>query len=282
MATTDLHFIAGALHPTKRGVRFLGGNVDDGIQVDAAAAAIVAGNHTKGAFTCWLCVPDDTGTYTFFGTGDANAVEYTTFSVEAGTIHVMMVKATPTTQIDVNTASGTIKKHTLHHVAIVQDATEMKIYIDGVDMDLTWTVDTDRAQWFDDLNNIDGAHIGAADSIGGDAALTQEFKGYIGDVKIWSSAAAAFTGITAQEVKDIMNGGSPQSTYLHNSWPLDCDLVDEGTGADNGTAVGDIIFSDFNEFASRLTFLETVPLTADNITIMADKGVGYAYSVLAA
>jgi len=79
-----------------------------------------------------------------------------------------------------------------------------------------------------------------------------------------------------------MNGGSPQSTYLHNSWPLDCDLVDEGTGADNGTAVGDIIFSDFNEFASRLTFLETVPLTADNITIMADKGVGYAYSVLAA
>ena len=281
MATTDLHTVAGALHPTKRGIRFLGGAVDDGVQVDAAAAAIVAGNHTKGTFSAWICVPDRTGTYTFFGAGDANAVEYVTFSVEAGTIHVMMVKATPTTQIDVNTPAGSIKAHKLHHVAIVQDGTEMKIYIDGVEQTLTWTVGTDRAQWFDDLNNIDGAHIGAADSVAGAAALTQEFKGYIGQVKIWSGTAAG-AALSKQEVQSAMNGGSPQSTYLHNHWELDTDLADDGTGADDGTAVGDIIFSDFNEFFSRLTFLETVPLTADEINITSDKGVGYGYSVLAA
>jgi len=281
MATTDLHFVAGALHPTQRGVRFLGGAVDDGVQVDNAAKGYVAGNHTKGTFACWLCVPDTTGTYTFFGTGDADAVEYTEFRVEAGTIHVMMVKATPTTQIDVNTAAGTIQAHRLYHIAIVQDAKIMKIYIDGVEMALTWTVATDRAQWFDDLNNIDSAHIGAADSVAGGAALTNEFKGYIGSVRVWSGTVDA-CALSAQEVKDVMNGGKPQSAQLYNSWDLDYDLLDDGTGADPGTAVGDIIFSAFNEFSSRLTFLETVPLTADNITICSDAGVGYAYSVLAA
>ena len=281
MATTDLHFIAGGLTPFRRGIRFLGGNVDDGIQVDAAAVAIVAGNHTKGTFTADISVPDDTGTYTFMGFGDANAVEYVTFSVEAGTIHVMMVKATPTTQIDVNTAAGTIIPHKIHHIAIVQDASRMKIYIDGNDMALTWTVETDAAQWFDDLNLIDGAHIGAADSIGGGALLTQEFKGYIANVKIWSGTSD-LAALSQEQVKTVINGGKPNPTLLHNSWDLEFNFVDDGTGADDGSAVGDIIFSDFNEFASRLTFLETVPLFADNISISTDQGIGYAYSVLAA
>lgn len=279
MATTDLHFVSGALHPVKRGVRFLGGNVDDGIQVDAAAAAIVAGNHTIGTFTAWIMVPDNTGTYTIFGAGDANAVEYMHISVEAGTIWVMIVDSGPSTRIDVNTAAGSIKAHKWHHVAVVQDGTRMKIYIDGEEQTLTWTTSTEMSQWFDDLDNIDGAHIGAADSIAGDAALTQEFKGYISDVRIWSGTTSA-SALTAAQVEQVMKGGSVGSP--HNSWSLNQTLVDAGSGADDGTGVGDIIYSDANEFASRLTFLETVPLAADNVTICADNGVGFAYSILAA
>lgn len=279
MATTDIHFIAGALHPTKRGIRFLGGAVDDGVQVDAAAAAMVAGNHTIGTISAWIMVPDNTGTYTIFGAGDASEVEYMQIAVEAGTILVQFEETTPVTRIDVNTAANTIKPHLWHHVAIVQDATRLKIYINGIDMALTWTDETNGAQWFEDLNGIDGAHIGAADSIAGGALLTNEFKGYISDVRIWSGTVS--TGaLTEAQVNQVMSGqtvGSP-----HNSWSLDQTLVDTGSGADNGSAVGDIIYSDANEFASRLTFLETVPLTADNITITSDQGVGFAFSVLAA
>lgn len=279
MATTDLHFVSGSLHPTLRGVRFLGGNVDDGIQVDAAAAAMVAGNHTIGTFCAWICVPDNTGTYTIFGAGDANAVEYMHISVEAGTIWVMMVDSGPSTRIDVNTGTGTIKPHVLHHVAVVQDSNSLKIYIDGELMDLTWTTDTERSQWFDDLDNIDGAHIGAADSVAGGAALTQEFKGYISDVRIYSGTTSA-SALTADQIRQVIAGGEPGSP--HNKWSLDQTLTDAGSGADDGTGVGDIIYSDFNEFASRVTFLETVPLAADNVTIMADNGVGFAYSILGA
>ena len=279
MATTDLHFVAGALTPVKRGVRFLGGDVDDGIQVDAAAAAIVAGNHTIGTFTAWIMVPDKTGTYTIFGAGDANAVEYMHISVEAGTIWVMIVDSGPSTRLDVNTAANSIKPHTWHHVAVVQDGEKMKIYIDGVEQTLTWTTSTETSQWFDDLDNIDGAHIGAADSIAGGAALTQEFKGYISDVRIYSGTTSA-SALSVTQIKDVMSGASVGSP--HNWWSLDQSLTDAGSGADDGTAVGDIIYSDANEFASRLTFLETTPLAADNVTIMADGGVGYAYSILAA
>jgi hypothetical protein len=279
MATTDLHFVHGALTPVKRGIRFLGGNVDDGIQVDAAAVAIVAGNHTKGTFACWFMVPDITGTYTLFGTGDANAVEYTEFRLEAGTINVMMVKAGPTTQLDVNTPANSYTPHKWYHLAIVQDASRMKIYINGVEQTLTWTTETDPAQWFDDLNNIDGAHIGASDSVAGGGALTNEFKGYISDVLLYSGTAST-DALTKLQVEKVMSGASHGSP--HNYWKLQEDLIDSGSGADNGTAVGDIIFSSANEFASRLTFLETVPLAADNVTIMSNDGVGYAYSILAA
>lgn len=278
MATTDLHFVCGALQPVKRGVRFLGGAVDDGIQVDAAAAAIVAGNHTKGTITAWIMVPDNTGTYTIFGAGDANAAEYMHFSVEAGTLWAVIYDG-GAAQFDVNTASGTIKPHTWHHVALVQDGSQVQFYIDGNKMARTDTTATDLGQWFDDTDGIDGAHIGAADSIAGDAALTQEFKGYISDVRIWSGTTSANV-LSEEQINQVMSGKVVGSA--HNSWSLDQNLTDTGSGADNGTAVGDIIYSDANEFASRLTFLETTPLAADNVTICADKGVGYAYSILAA
>lgn len=281
MGTSDLHFVCGALQPVHRGVRFLGGNSDDGIQVDAAAAAMVAGDHTIGTFTAWIMVPDNTGTYTFFGAGDSAGanVEYVHFSVEAGTIWVMMRITTPTTTIDVNTPANSIKPHTWHHIAIVQDANQMKIYIDGVLQALTWTVETDPAQWFKNMNAIDGAHIGAADSVAGAGALTQEFKGYISDVRIWSGITSA-SALTQVQVKAVMSGATVGT--VHNSWSLDQVLSDAGAGSDDGTAVGDIIFSDGNEFSSRLTFLETTPLVADNVTILSSEGVGYAYSILAA
>jgi len=276
MATTDLHFVAGSLTPVKRGIRLLGGAVDDGVQVDAAAAAM-ANVSTHGTISAWFMVPDNTGTYCIIGAGDANVVEFISLTVEAGTIQVACTDNT-TAQWDYNTAANTVTPHKWHHVALVQDANTPKVYLDGNEMALTETTGTTSESWFKACAGIDGMHIGAAEE-GGDAALIKEFKGYISRVKIWAGTTSA-SALTAAQVKEDYLGaaiGTP-----HNFWSLDQSLTDAGSGADNGTAVGDIIYSDANEFSSRLTFLETVPLTADNISIMCDQGVGYAYSVLAA
>jgi len=185
-----------------------------------------------------------------------------------------------TLQFNIVSTNKVITPHKWHHVAITQNAVHPKLYVDGDAIDMTDTDATALDSWFKACAGIDGAHIGAADSIAGDAALTLEFKGYISNVKIWSSSGTG-GALTAAQVKDDYNGVS-NTTNLHNHWSLDQCITDAGSGADNGTAVGDIIYSDANEFASRLTFLETVPLAADNVTICADKGVGFAYSILAA
>ena len=139
----------------------LGGAVDDGVQVDAAAVAM-ANVSTHGTITAWVMVPDATGTYCVIGAGDANVVEFISLTIEAGTVQVACTDNT-TAQWDYNTAANTIKPHTWHHIALVQDADIPKVYIDGVDMTLTATAETTPASWFKACAGIDGMHIGAAE-----------------------------------------------------------------------------------------------------------------------
>ena len=276
MATTDLHFVAGSLQPVKRGVRFLGGAVDDQVQINASGAAM-ANSATMGTLTAWVMVPDKTGTYAVLSYGDDNVVEHITMRIAAGVLEVECNDNT-TVQWKYKTAANTIKPHQWHHVAVTQDAAQPRLYIDGNEMTVTRTTDTTPVSWFKACAGIDAGSIGAAEMTG-DAALTQEFKGYISDVRVWQGTTSAAV-LSETEIQQVMSGAEEGTEF--NWWALDNDAVDAGTGADNGTIVGDLIYSDANPFASRLTFLETVPLAADNISIACNEGVGYAYSVLGA
>jgi hypothetical protein len=283
MATTDIYTVMGSLQPLRHAVRFLGGNSDDGIQIDAAAAAIVAGDHTKGTITAWVMIADYTPAtqLTIFGAGDADAVEYMYFCVTTARKLQFKVYDGGATRVDVVTTSGTLTPHTWHHVALVQNGLNPKIYIDGVDQALTLTTATELGQWFDDTDGIDGAHIGAADSVGGDAALTLEFKGYISDFHLYSGTAAG-AALSEEEVKQDMSGQTPQSDYLHNSYNMDSNVLDSGTGADNGTIVGDCIYTDANEFTSRFTFGCGTAVVADKVLISCNNSLGIATVIQAA
>ena len=278
MTTTDLHFIAGGLEPFKRGMRFLGGAVDDQVQINASGAAM-ANSFLYGTIMAWVMVPDQTGTYAVVSYGDDNVVEHITMRIAAGTLEVECNDAT-TVQWKYKTAANTIKAHTWHHIAVVQDGVDPLLYIDGELMTITRTTATTPASWFKATAGIDAGSIGAAEMTG-NALLTEEFKGYISDVRVWGSASTPTdVALTQAQVQRAMQGGSVGAIF--NQWSLDQVVTDAGSGADDGTIVGDLIFSDGNEFSSRLTFLETVPLFADNITIGMNQGIGYAYSVLAA
>ena len=278
MATTDLHFIADALHPVKKGVRFLGGNVDDQIQVDAAAVAGTSAAYTHGTISAWVMMPDVTGTYAIFGVGDASVDDNMTLQILAGKLS-MQVTDGASVDFLVTSTDVVIRPHTWHHVAVVQNGTRPTLYVDGKAVDMTDTTSTDLTSWWDQMTTLDSGSIGAAEE-GGAGALTNEFKGYIHKVKHWG-ATDSTGALSAAEVLADFEGAS-RTTALVNSWDLEFDLLDDGTGADDGTFVGDLIFSDANPFASRLSFLETVPLAADNVTIMANDGVGFAYSILGA
>jgi hypothetical protein len=280
MATTDIYSVQGSLQPTRACLRFLGGNVDDGVQVDTLAAAIVAGNHTKGTITAWVMIPDyaPATQLTIFGAGDANAVEYMYFCVTTARKLQFKVYDAASTRVDVLT-SGTLTPNKWHHVALVQDGTVPKIYIDAVEQTLTLTTSTELGQWFDDTDGIDGGHIGAADSVGGDAALTLEYKGYISDVRIWSGTAST-AALTAAEVLDDYRGYASNTTSLLAWYTMNRTVVNvANAGTYDGTIVGDIVYCDANEFSSKLSFGCGVPVTADNIVIGIDNSSGMAFVV---
>lgn len=275
MATTDIYHVVGSLKPARKATRFLGGDVDDGIQIDAWAAARVAANDTTGTITAWIMVPDITGTYTIVGAGDANAVEYIHFSVEAGKLFAVCVDATVTAW-DTNSTNVVIKPHVWQHVALVHDGTRPHFFVDGVEVAYTDTTTTALTKWFADTDGIDGAHIGAADSIAGGALLTQEFKGAISDVKYWNAA------LTAQQVKDDYDG-KPNTTNLVLHIDHDEDYVDNGSGATNGTAVGDILLHNaWSEFSSRLSYTCGTPVVADTLAFSTHNNEGHAIVIQAA
>ena len=281
MATTDIYHISGGLKG-RRAVAFLGGAVDDGVQIDEFATDRVAANDTAGTFTAWINVPDKTGEYCILGCGDASAIEYIYFGVKAGEIQAKCARVGPNVAWDLITVGANISPHIWHHIALVQDAVKPKIYIDGVEYSyakgtLTETDISEATFWFDTCSLIDGAHIGTADSIAGDAALTLEYKGAISDVKYWNVALT-----DAQILDDFRD--IDYTTNLISHWNFDGDYKDAVTANNNdGTVVGDIILTNnYSEFTSRLRYTTGVPLVADSVICFADNGTGHAVVIQAA
>lgn len=281
MAAGDIYQITGGLKG-RRAVAFLGGAVDDQVQINAFAAARVAANDTAGTFTAWINVPDVTGTYAIISCGDASAIEYISLTVAAGKIEATCYDAT-VLQWELNTTAVVLKPHVWHHVAITQNATigsggTPKIYVDGVEIpydDLTITDATDNGTWFDDCALIDSGSIGAAEEDGA-GNLTEEYKGAISDVKYWS------VELTAAQIADDYKGIA-YTTNLISHWDMNGDYIDS-VSAHNGTAVGDIILNNsYSEFTSRLrNDPAAAPVVADDITLAVENETGYAIIVKAA
>jgi hypothetical protein len=279
MATTDIYHIAGDTRKSRRAVAFLGGNTDDYIQVNAAAAAAVAGNHTKGTITAWINLANITDTMCIVGAGDDNAVEFIELNVEAG---LLTCRSTDATVAQFVTQADNIefKPHRWYHVAAVQaaDGNGVKLYVNGERIDATHDTSTDLDSWFAETDGIDTMRIGAANKAG-DASVTNEFKGAISDVKLFSGTADT-AALSASQVKDDYLGKS-NTTSLQNHWDFDGDYVDAGSGADNGTAVGDVILTPFySEFTSRLRYDTGTPVVADTVQIAIDGGTGVGHAVV--
>ena len=260
---------------------FIGGNSDDGIQIDSFMASRVAANDTTGTFTAWFNVADTAGTYAILGGGDASAVQYFYIAVVAGEIQVKAALTGPDVAWDLITIGAPIKSHNWHHVALVHDALKPKVYVDGVEFSLikgtlTETDVTEATFWFDAFALIDGGHIGVADSIAGSAALTLEMKGAVGGVSYWTSA------LTSAQVVDDFNDVS-NTTNLDAKWDMINDVKDD-VGGEDGTVVGVVLVNDnYSEFSSKWRFIPSAePVIADEFSISVENETGYATIIKAA
>lgn len=282
MAANDVYNISGSLTPARPALKMLGGAVDDGVQIDALAAAAVLANHTFGTISAWIMIPDITGTYAIAGAGDATAVEYFDFKVVAGTLNAYCIIGADVAW-DVSTTAVCLTPYKWHHVVLVQDSVKPRIFVDGVLQAVTETDITEGGYWFADLPNVDGMHIGCTDSAAGGALLTNEFKGLIGTVKIWSATTYP-AALTPAQILDDYNGVSNTTgLFGHYTW-TDSTLYTDVTGTYNGTKVGDFTRVDKGcDFVARLQYEPAIPtLDADDLVISMSDGVGHAVLVKAA
>ena len=278
MATTDIYHISGPLLPARKAFKNIGGNTDDYLQVNAAAVALVAADNAQGTWSAWINMANITGTFCIACAGDDNVVEFLELNVEAGLLTARCTDAT-TAQFVTQADAVHFRPHRWYHVAMVQaaDGLGTKLYVNGAKIASTNDTATDVNEWFVNLDGIDTMRIGAANKAG-DASVTNEFSGAISDVKIWSTA------LTDAQVLADYEGNGPASATLENHWPMDDDYVDLGLGADNGTAVGDILLvNNYSEFSSRLAFMPAArAVVADTFVLSCNNNVGHAVIIKAA
>ena len=277
MATTDMYTIRGNVEPSRHAIRCIGGNSDDYIQVNAAAAARVAANDTVGTWTAVVMPGDITSTMTIIGAGDDNVVEFIELNIEAGLLTARCTDATTAQFVTQADAVG-FEPFQWYHVALVQraDGFGPRLYINGLPIARTNDTTTDVNEWFNNCDGIDTMRIGAANKAG-DASVTNEFKGFISDVRIYTDAKSDADIFSIYEY-DMFGIGSNNTTALHNHWDWKNDLVDNGTGADNGTIVSGATRTSWAcEFTARLNWEHGLTLvTADHPRFTIEKGVGYA------
>jgi len=278
MATTDILHICGSMNPSYPSVAFLGGATDDYVQIDASAVAQVAGSYAFGTWIAKVMPVDRTSTMTIIGAGDKNAVEFIELNIEAGKLVARCTDAT-VAQWVVTTDAEACPPHTWTEVALVQDGSFPKLYVNGVFVAQTISTATDNVAWFDQTAGIDSMRIGAANKAGDDS-VTQEFGGGIAEIKIYGSTTNE-AALTAAKILDNYNRKfTTTSLYNHYRWG-DYLLTDAGTGADNGTIVGAVVQSDcYCEFESR--FRTKGLVTADYPVIAVHGGEAHCMVIKAA
>ncbi len=276
MAVTDIYHIGGNLKPSRKSIAFIDSDHDDYIQVNAAAVALVTSNDTTSSFTAWINIANTVGNFTIIGAGDDNVVEFLELNIEAGLLTLRITDAT-VVQVVTQADGNNLEAHRWYHVGVVQpaDGTGPRLYINGIRIAATNDTSTDVDSWWAELDGIDTMRIGAANKAG-NATVTNDFRGGISDVKIWQKI------MSDQEMIDDAEGKS-NTTSLHNHWDWNDDFVDAGTGADNGTSVGDVILINvYSEFTSRLRHLTGSPVVADTLVIWGDSSAAHAVVIQAA
>ena len=285
MATTDIFHISGGLVPARKAIKFLTGNTDDFIEVNAFAATRVSANDAVGTFTAWIMIADDTITGTIIGNGDDSIVEFLEILVESGLLTVRITDAT-VVQVVTQANGDALKRHRWYHIAVVQkaDGVGPKLYIDGSLIASTNDTTTDVDSWFAELDGIDKGLIGASNKTG-NSAITNEFTGSISDVKYWNVAltdAQVLSDFEEQIPDDIT--GTPGD--LKNHWDFDDDLIDN-VAAENGTNTGGgaILVNNWAEFSSRLAYDTGTPIVADTLQCWSsgnNNQMGHAIVIQAA
>ena len=214
---------------------------DDYVLHDAHAVARVAAADTVGTYTAWIYLDNISGTKCILSAGDNDsATEYIQFYVYNDILAVELYHG-GAVQFQVVETTGSLTAKTWIHVAVVQDATQPKLYINGKNVATTNDTATDLTDWYGKITNGDKFAIGVLES---NNTHTLDWSGAIGRTKYFNIALSAKEVRTdATGESHTTNSGAARAAIIETARVFDISMEDDGTtdsgsGADNGTLTG--------------------------------------------
>jgi len=278
MATGDIYTRAAKFNP--RGAAVFDG-ADDFVAVNAWGTDRQTANDTAGTISAWIC-QDALASYAILTAGDTDADEFIWFGVVNGLVHLEGSDG-GVTQFDIEGDNIDVPINKWTHVAMTQNAIATqapRLFVDGVRIDATADVSTDLSWWFDEISGVDKADIGILHA---NATVTEDMNGAINEVKHWdlelteAEIMADFkdgipgNGSTGLTPAAIVTRQALIVTQQVSRWKLQSDFTDSWAGANDGSATGAFIDTQFSEATSVLRAL--APVVADDISISASGGV---------
>lgn len=168
------------------GADYLDGN-DDNVEIDSVVSDV--GATDNGTFSCWMYSNEpDNSDIRCAGFGDTDANTYIYIGIINGKLRGKLKNA-GTDQWVFETDANINDFHNWLHISLVQDGTEPVLYVDGTKPAQTFSVSTDKTQWFSDVGGIDNGRIGCYNQNNG--GNTKHFDGTIDEVRLSDTARSA-------------------------------------------------------------------------------------------
>lgn len=171
------------------------------INIDALQGNIET--DTTGSICFWMNVNSIGATETLFGLWDTSSdQDVARIRLRSGGQIGFAIITAGTAKVQFRSTT-LLSASTYYHIAVVQNGTEVKLYIDGVEDTVVFEATADKGAWFDDLvaGNIDNGRIGAQDNNGAGQSLW--FGGKIDDFRYHQNYA-----LSAEDVTSIYNEGN--------------------------------------------------------------------------
>tara|TARA_S200002703_G_scaffold4693_1_gene5802 strand:+ start:3990 stop:6779 length:2790 start_codon:yes stop_codon:yes gene_type:complete len=216
--------------------------------MDADGVATDCSSHTGGTWQAWIALDDATPdvTNTIMSFGDDNADSFIDLNVGGITQTILRVSCTVagTKQWTLGTTDLGWSDTAWHHVAIVHNGTDAKLYVDGVDVGAGYTVNVDRTVWNSGIAGLDKFTIGSLNKNGSESLW---FNGKIDEVVIQEEqlSAARLLAIATATPTANLSVDSPLAWFRmgDNDGGTGSTITDQGSGSNNGTLIGSPTFS---------------------------------------
>jgi hypothetical protein len=223
--------------------------------IDVSALSADIETDTSGSICMWVNPDVISGSQYLFSLNDTSSnQDYFFFFINSSGQLQASIVAVGSTLVEANTTT-ILSVGTWYHIAVVQDGTELKIYINGVSDTLNFTTSVDKGAWFGDMSaaNIDNGRIACRDYNG--LNPSQQFNGKIEDFRYYQNDALIVDEISALYNED--NGTEAQN-------PVDA--------PDNMTLISETQTAASQPATARLILLEE---DVNEITLNTDI-LGYA------